>query len=68
MCRPIAVAICFAAALAAARLPAEVFLLKSGGRIEAEQLNKERERGQPYQLKAADGVRLSLAESAGTCS
>jgi len=59
-----AVVVCFAVALAAARLPAEVFLLKSGGRIEAEQLNRERERGQPYQLKAADGVRLALAESA----
>jgi len=42
----------------------EVFVLKSGGRIEGEILNPNRERGQPWQVKTEDGVRLALADSA----
>ncbi len=41
----------------------EVFLLKSGGRIEGEVLNPQRERGQPWQVKTEKGVRLALADS-----
>src|SRR5439155_10373400 len=66
MRRPIVLAVCLAAALAplAPRARGEVFILKSGGRIEAEHLNPNRERGQPYQLRTSDGVRLALADSA----
>src|SRR5581483_11442533 len=65
MHRPILIAVCLAAAgLPSVRSDAEVFILKSGGRIEAEQLNPSRERGQPYQLRTSDGVRLALTESA----
>ncbi|MDX1948208.1 MAG: hypothetical protein SFU86_22650 [Pirellulaceae bacterium] len=39
----------------------EVFLLKSGGRIEAEQLNPQRAAGDPYQVRTPLGVRLDLA-------
>jgi len=41
---------------------AEVFVLKSGGRIEGELLNRQRAAGQPYQLRTGSGVRLALAE------
>ena len=50
--------------MSTARTSAEVFLLKSGGRIEGEQLNPHRERGQPYQLRTEGGVRLALADNA----
>jgi hypothetical protein len=40
---------------------AEVFLLKSGGRIEGEHLNPDREPAEPYQLRTMHGVRLDLA-------
>ncbi len=58
------------AALLCAGLPAphqaraEVFVLKTGGQIEGEQLNPSRERGQPYLLRTDGGVKLSLADSA----
>ncbi|MEX2175341.1 MAG: hypothetical protein WD872_13345 [Pirellulaceae bacterium] len=40
---------------------AEVFVLKSGGRIEARQLNPQRDAKEPYQVVAAPGMRLQLA-------
>jgi hypothetical protein len=43
---------------------AEVFVLKSGGRIEGELLNRERAAGQAWQLRTGSGVRLALADSA----
>ena len=43
---------------------AEVFVLKSGGRIEGQHLNPTRDRSEPYQVKTQEGVRLSLADSA----
>jgi hypothetical protein len=43
---------------------AEVFVLKTGGRIEGEILNPNRERGQPYQVRTEEGVKLALADSA----
>ena len=65
MRRPIAIAVCLAAAcLPTARSKAEVFILKMGGRIEGEHLNPTRERGQPYYLRTESGVRLALADSA----
>jgi hypothetical protein len=66
MRRPSVIAVCIAIGLSALaiRSEAEVFLLKSGGRIEAEQLNQQRERGQPYQLRTSDGLRLALADNA----
>jgi hypothetical protein len=39
----------------------EVFLLKSGGRLEGDQLNPNRQPTEPYQLRTALGVRLDLA-------
>jgi hypothetical protein len=55
------------AALVATGLPcaalAEVFVLKSGGRIEGEYLNADRSSGQPYLVKTEEGVRLALSES-----
>src|SRR5438132_4916431 len=52
MRRPILIAVYLAAVcLLAVRSDAEVFILKSGGRIEAEHLNPNRERGQPYYLR-----------------
>jgi hypothetical protein len=66
MCRPILLAVCLATALAAAGSPArgEVFVLKSGGRIEGEHLNPDRQPGQPYHVRTDDGVKLALADSA----
>lgn len=43
-------------------LHSEVFVLKSGGRVEGELLNSDRQRGQPFQVRTEDGVRLALAE------
>lgn len=40
----------------------EVFVLKSGGRVEGEFLNPQREPGSAYQLRTADGLRLALDE------
>jgi hypothetical protein len=57
-------AILFDCAAFAPAARAEVFVLKSGGRIEAELLNRERAAGQPYQLRTGNGVRLALADSA----
>src|SRR4051794_21854463 len=51
-------------ALALPSAHAEVFVLKSGGRIEGQILNPNRERGQPWQLKTDEGVKLALAEGA----
>jgi hypothetical protein len=51
-------------ALAIAAAQAEVFVLKSGGRVEGQILNPNRERGQPYQLRTEEGVKLALADSA----
>jgi hypothetical protein len=41
----------------------EVFVLKSGGRIEGEHLNRQRQPGQPYHVRTEEGLRLSLADS-----
>jgi hypothetical protein len=41
---------------------AEVFILKSGGRIEGELLNRQRAAGQPYQVRTGEGVQLALGE------
>lgn len=46
------------------RSEAEIFILKSGGRIEGEHLNPNRERGQPYYLRTESGVRMALADGA----
>jgi hypothetical protein len=65
MRRTLLLALCpFAVALALlpANARAEVFILKSGGRIEGELLNSDRQRGQPFQVRTEDGVRLALAE------
>ena len=43
---------------------AEVFVLKSGGRIEGEHLNPQRTPGQAYLLRTGEGIRLALAEGA----
>src|SRR5262245_25430184 len=43
---------------------AEVFVLKTGGRIEGQHLNPQRDRGQAYEVRTENGVRLSLADSA----
>ena len=40
----------------------EIFVLKSGGRVEGEFLNPEREPGAAYQLRTEEGLRLDLAE------
>jgi len=66
MLRPVVIAVCLAAAvcLPAVRSNAEIFILKSGGRIEGEHLNPNRERGQPYYVRTESGVRLALADSA----
>jgi hypothetical protein len=66
MRRPILITVCLAAVvcLLCSRSKAEVFILKSGGRIEAEHLNPNRERGQPYYIRTESGVRLALADSA----
>jgi len=65
MRRPISFASCF---LALTLFPlvagGEVFVLKSGGRIEGDHLNRNREPGQPYQLRTEEGVQLQLADSA----
>ena len=55
----------FAVSLAAAPLAArgEVFLLRTGGRIEGELLNTERTAAEPYFLRTPLGVRLALAPS-----
>jgi hypothetical protein len=41
---------------------AEVFILKSGGRIEGELLNRQRAAGQPYHVRTGEGVQLALGE------
>jgi hypothetical protein len=40
----------------------EVFVLKSGGRVEGEFLNPEREPGSAFELRTDGGLRLSLGE------
>jgi hypothetical protein len=62
MLRILVTAVCLFVPLTAAC--AEVFVLKSGGQVEGEQLNKGRERGQPYHLRTEGGVKLALADSA----
>jgi len=62
MIRTLVTAVCLIVPFTAAR--AEVFVLKTGGQIEGQQLNPNRERGQPYQLRTDGGVKLSLADSA----
>src|SRR5262245_55089223 len=66
MRRPILLAACFLTVLTvfgpAAR--GEVFVLKSGGRIEGEHLNRNRQPGQPYHVLTLDGVKLALADNA----
>lgn len=60
-------AICLAAlGYLAALAPAvrgEVFLLKSGGRLEAEHLNAQRKPADPYLIRMESGVRMALAPS-----
>lgn len=53
-----------AAALAVLAGPAraEVFVLKSGGRVEGEFLNPGREPGSAFQLRTEEGLHLSLGE------
>ena len=62
--RPI---LCCAALTATMGIPcaavAEVFVLKSGGRLEGQYLNSDRSSGQPYLLQTEEGVRLALPES-----
>jgi hypothetical protein len=41
---------------------AEVFVLKSGGRVEGEFLNPGREPGSAFELRTDEGLRLSLGE------
>src|SRR5262245_47766576 len=64
MSRPFVLAATLLALTTPAR--AEVFVLKSGGRIEGQHLNPARDRGQPYEVRTDDGVRLSLADSTVT--
>src|SRR5262245_55256630 len=66
MRRPIFIVVCLSAAfcLLPSHSEAEVFILKSGGRIEAELLNPNHERGQPYYIRTESGVRLALADGA----
>jgi hypothetical protein len=52
------------AALAPLAARAEVFVLRSGGKIEGEHLNPQRASGQPYQLRTDDGLVLALGENA----
>jgi hypothetical protein len=60
-------AICLAAigclAACAPAASGEVFLLKSGGRLEAEHLNAQRKPADPYLIRMESGVRLALAPS-----
>lgn len=56
------VALIFASLALAPRAAAEVFLLRSGGRIEGELLNPGREPGTPYQVRTGDGLRMALGE------
>lgn len=46
-------------------LPArgEIFVLRSGGRIEGQHLNPQRTAGQPYQVRTGEGLSLALAEN-----
>ena len=53
-----------AAAIGPRSAPAEIFVLKSGGQVEGEQLNPNRERGQPFQVRVSSGLKLALADSA----
>jgi hypothetical protein len=66
MRRPFLIAVCLAAGfcLPPVRSEAEIFILKSGGRVEGKHLNPDRERGQPYYLRTESGVRLALADGA----
>lgn len=50
-----------AASLMPADILAESFLLKTGGQIDGELLNPKRNAADPYQVKTAGGMRLSLA-------
>ncbi|HEX5105268.1 MAG TPA: hypothetical protein VFV87_15720 [Pirellulaceae bacterium] len=44
-------------------LRGEIFVLKSGGRVEGELLNPQREPGALYQLRTDEGLRLALGEA-----
>jgi hypothetical protein len=65
MVRQRALLVALAACLALLPLPArgEVFLLRTGGRLEAEHLNTERAPADPYYLRTPLGVRLALSPS-----
>ena len=65
MVRQRAMLVALAACLAQLSLPArgEVFLLKTGGRLEAEHLNTGRAPADPYYLRTPLGVRLALSPS-----
>jgi hypothetical protein len=60
----IALVCAFGVVLAAWQAPAraEVFVLKSGGRVEGEFLNPGREPGSAFELRTDEGLRLSLGE------
>jgi hypothetical protein len=49
------------AGLATSAATAEIYLLKSGGRIEAQPLNPDRAPAEPYLVRTALGVRMALA-------
>ncbi len=52
------------AALAPLAARGEIFVLRSGGKIEGEHLNPQRSAGQPYQLRTDGGILFALAENA----
>jgi hypothetical protein len=60
----IAFALALGSVVAAFQSPArgEVFVLKSGGRVEGEFLNPGREPGTAFELRTDEGLRLSLGE------
>lgn len=70
--RPVMLLRCLSSALACvlilgsapSRAAAESFLLKSGGQIYGELLNPKRKAAEPYQIKTAAGMRISLSREA----
>lgn len=64
MRRAIYLCLSLLAAMFVTTLRGEVFVLKSGGRVEGELLNPERQPEEPYRLRTDEGLRLALADSA----
>lgn len=64
LCQTTAVAATILASSLTGAARGEIFVLKSGGRMDAELLNPQRVGGQPYQIRTADGLTLALAENA----